>query len=189
MESGEIKTVSAKKRVTVLDAISGENVAVALVECCDLSGAEPSTYAIRMIFNNVRLYEYELPAEQRTSSWESLKKLVASGKKPEAPEESSLQMILPSEVGTRWDQEGGADRTDNMYCWFVENIHAVPASSEIANNKVPDKTSAYTISFRTCPDEQVKTFIPGIGFIDSKYRHHGTVCDTDERLVEFHRGS
>ena len=54
LESGEIKTVSAKKRVTVLDAISGENVAVALVECCDLSGAEPSTYAIRMIFNNVR---------------------------------------------------------------------------------------------------------------------------------------
>lgn len=189
LESGVVKTVSAKKRLTVLDAINGDDFAVALVECSDLSGAEPSTYSIRMVFNNVRLYEYEVPAEQRTSSWQSLKKSVASGQKPDAPDESSLQMILPSEIGTSWDQEGGTDRTDNMYCWFVENIHAVPASTLIANNKISDNTSAYTISFRTLPDHQVKTFVPGIGFIDSQYRHHGTVCDTDERLVEFHRGS
>lgn len=189
LESGEIKTVSTKKKFTVLDAINGKNISVALVECKDLSGVEPATYSIRLVFDNIRFYEYDVAADDKTSSWEALKNQIASGKKLEAPDENSLQMILPSEIGTKWDEEGGPNRTDNMYCWFVENIRALPAATEIANNKISDKTAAYTISFRTCPDHQVKTFVPGIGFIDSQYRHHGTVCDTDERLVEFRQGS
>lgn len=188
-ESGEIKTVRAKTKYTVVDAARGKDIAAAMVEWKDLSGAEPASYYIRLVFDNIRFYEYEVSAEERTSTWTSLKNAIAAGQKPQVPDESSLQMILPSEIGTRWDEEGGPDRTDNMYCWYVENIRAVPAQTEIANIRMPDKTSAYTISFRTCPDHQTRTFVPGIGFIDYQYRHHGTISDTDERLVEFRQGS
>ncbi len=190
VESGATETVKAKNKLTVIDSIERPGIDVALVERKDLYGREPVSFTIRVVFDNNRFYEYDVSDEERANTWSTLKSSVAGGEKPEFPDESSLQMELSSKVGTTWDQEGTVpDRTDNMYCWCVEKIRSVPASTEIAGVRLPQNTSEYTIAFRTCPDHQIRTFVPGIGFVHLQYRHHGTICDSDEQLVEFHSGS
>ncbi|MBX9669197.1 MAG: hypothetical protein K2X93_16350 [Candidatus Obscuribacterales bacterium] len=182
------QTVTTKLKLTVIDAIRRPGIDTSLIERRDLSGREPVSYNVRLVFDNNRYYEYDLSDEERLDTWSKLKNLVAAGKRPDTPEESSLQMVLPGKVGTKWDEESTPGRKDNMYCWYVESTRALPASTEIAGVHFPQSTTEYTVAFRTCPDHQIRKFVPGIGFIDTQYRHHGTICDSDEHLVEFHGG-
>jgi hypothetical protein len=46
----------------------------------------------------------------------------------------------------------------------------------------------YSLEFRTNPDDTEFSFVPGIGITKYNYHHHGTVADTELRLVEFHPG-
>lgn len=185
VEGGSIQTVKTKVKFTIVDSIKGDGVEAGLVERKDLSGHEPISYSARLVVDNNRFYENDMSKED----WRTLKSSIAAGQKQALPEESSLQMVLPSEVGSKWDLEGGPDRTDNMYCWCIEKTRLVQASSEIAGVVLTQETTEYTLAFRTCPDHQIKRFVPGIGFTDIQYSHHGTVSDSDEHLVEFHTGS
>jgi hypothetical protein len=42
------------------------------------------------------------------------------------------------------------------------------------------------MEYWTLPDDQKIELSPGIGILTYRYHHHGTVADTDLRLVEFH---
>jgi hypothetical protein len=73
------------------------------------------------------------------------------------------------------------DRPDADYAWHVE----VPIS--IADSapwrRLALVPMGWRIAYRTLPDHEVLDFVPGVGITRYVYSHHGTVADTDVRLV------
>lgn len=99
--------------------------------------------------------------------------------------DADLLFQWPPTVGA---QPGGGtcpDRTDDMYCWVLEEpvqkvsvrgIKGVPSGSR----------TSYSLMYRTLPDHTEIDFISGIGVTGYEYHHHGTVADVELRLVEVH---
>ncbi len=78
-------------------------------------------------------------------------------------------------------------RQDGSYCWTVESTR--PAELEgIKGISSSDRRAEYHLVFRTRPDHEEIDFVPGIGITRYTYGHHGTVSETDVKLVEFRRG-
>jgi hypothetical protein len=65
-----------------------------------------------------------------------------------------------------------APRDDTRYGWLVET--ATPRG--------------YGLSYRTLPDEEHLTLVPGIGITSFTYLHHGTVAEAHVHLIGYHRG-
>jgi hypothetical protein len=51
------------------------------------------------------------------------------------------------------------------------------------------KVNQYQLVYRTLPDHQIIEFAPNIGITRYTYVHHGTVSETDLKLIEFHLGT
>jgi len=88
----------------------------------------------------------------------------------------------PLKVGMKWenpDLPGAIDRDDNMYAYYVEAIEdvTVPAGS----------FKCFRITFRTCPDDTIEWFCPGVGIVKIEYHHHGTITNYTSELIK--RGS
>ena len=74
---------------------------------------------------------------------------------------------------------------DRLYAWSVEDrkpvtlggVKGVPQDREFTE---------YVLAYRTNPDHEITTYVPGIGLTRYIYSHHGTVSEVDVRLVEFH---
>ena len=100
--------------------------------------------------------------------------------------DDDLWFALPLAVGKKFCGEDGANRDDEMYCLVVEapdqesfnGIKGLPA-------KLP---AAYSLVYRTNPDDTETELVPGIGIVRYEYHHHGTVADTELKLIEFHAG-
>jgi len=77
---------------------------------------------------------------------------------------------------------------DEMYCWAVsdpmpvrlDGVKGVPADTEL---------KGFELAFRTNPDQQLVTFVPGLGITSYVYEHHGTVSEVSMKLTEFHLGA
>lgn len=78
-------------------------------------------------------------------------------------------------------------REDRMYCWAVDNIGRTTLTG-ISGVK-PQTAMEYSLAFRTLPDHEIVTIVPGVGIVSWIYSHHGTVADADVKLVAFHRGA
>jgi len=65
----------------------------------------------------------------------------------------------------------------------MEKTMPLKAGTNIAQLSIAQATTEYTIAFRTCPDDTMRRFVPGIGFTDFFYTHHGTVTDINEHLA------
>jgi hypothetical protein len=99
-------------------------------------------------------------------------------------EDDDLWFEMPLAVGKKFCGEDGAKRDDGMYCLVVEapdqgsfdGIKGLPA-------KLP---AAYSLVYRTNPDDTETELVPGVGIVRYEYHHHGTVADTELRLVDFH---
>ena len=78
-------------------------------------------------------------------------------------------------------------RDDGMYCWMVDSVE----TSEFRGvHGIPQtKLKALNLAFRTNPDDTEIKFVPGIGIMEYAYHHHGTIRETELRLVEFRRSS
>jgi hypothetical protein len=93
----------------------------------------------------------------------------------------------PLRQGEKFCDAEGMERPDTYYCWFVESaslfqplrIDGVP----------PGRRNAFVVTYRTNPDHIRFTFVPGIGITAYEYRHHGTVADTELKLIEFQNPS
>jgi hypothetical protein len=48
--------------------------------------------------------------------------------------------------------------------------------------------SAYVLGYRTLPDEETLTLVPGIGITSFAYVHHGTIVEANVHLVAYRRG-
>jgi hypothetical protein len=49
-----------------------------------------------------------------------------------------------------------------------------------------DEQPVFRMEYWTLPDDQKIELVPGLGVLSYRYHHHGTLADTDLRLVEFH---
>jgi hypothetical protein len=101
-----------------------------------------------------------------------------------------LFLRLPARVGDVFGADPETKRRfpDGRYAWCVDDRGPV----SLAGIKgVPQERpfTAYTLMFRTNPDHQIATYVPGIGLTSYVYSHHGTVSEVDMRLVEFHNAA
>jgi hypothetical protein len=93
-------------------------------------------------------------------------------------------------VGKTWggEKEVGT-RADKWYQWHVERVRCV-ALRGVRGVDGRRLRREYRLGYRTCPDEQVVYWSPGLGitrFVYS-YSHHGTVAEADVRLIAFQPG-
>jgi len=91
-----------------------------------------------------------------------------------------LRYGFPLNVGMKWDEECDFERSDNMYCKYVEKIEDVTVPAGTFRN-------CFKIVYRTCPDEETIWYYPGIGVIKYLYYHHGTITNEKSELVKIIR--
>ncbi len=88
---------------------------------------------------------------------------------------------------TQGAQPGGGDcpgRNDQMYCWVLSPAHQVSLGG--VKGATPTTQAGYFLEYRTNPDNIHIELVPGVGIVAYEYHHHGTVADTELRLVEAH---
>ena len=101
-------------------------------------------------------------------------------------EDDDLWFQLPLAQGKKFCDEESAKRKDSMYCWVVD------APTQVSLNNIKGSTAksatVFRLSYRTLPDDEETELMPGVGIIRYGYHHHGTIADTELKLVEFHVG-
>jgi len=94
-----------------------------------------------------------------------------------------LVLEWPLGQGWRFCDPQGIVRTDQLYCWFVENI--APSTVRFPGMKSIPRDE-YQLSYKTNPDQVSVSFVPDIGITHYEYHHHGSIADTTLILTEFH---
>jgi len=97
-----------------------------------------------------------------------------------------LFLRLPLKKGAKFCDPEGMARDDDMYCWMVSSVDRV-ALTDVKGLR-PGSREAYELRYATNPDDTTYKFVPGVGIVSYEYHHHGTVADTELKLVEFHAG-
>jgi hypothetical protein len=77
-------------------------------------------------------------------------------------------------------------RPDSRYCWVVDSLQET--SLRDVKGISHGLRTAYTMRYVTGPDDIGFNYVLGVGFTTYEYHHHGTVADTELKLVEFHPG-
>ena len=83
-------------------------------------------------------------------------------------------------------------RTDFSYFWYVEqaeptDLSGIKGFSQIVGTSSQPLAMRYRLVYRTRPDHTFVDVVPGVGITRFIYGHHGTVAETDVKLVEFHQ--
>jgi len=101
--------------------------------------------------------------------------------------DDALFLRWPLRRGQKFCESEGMARPDNGYCWVVESsrLNILQGITGVSPRKRPE----FVIAYRTNPDHIKFTFVPQIGMTTYEYRHHGTVADTELKLVEFHQAA
>jgi len=104
-------------------------------------------------------------------------------------DDESLILVMPAHEGDLFGRDAEtAPRTDGMYAWSVERIETASLAG-IKGVAADVPRTEYVVAYRTLPDHQVATYVPGIGMTSYVYSHHGTVSEVNVKLVEFHAGT
>lgn len=104
-------------------------------------------------------------------------------------DDESLILVMPAHEGDLFGRDAEtAPRTDGMYAWSVERIEKASLAG-IKGVAADVPRTEYVVAYRTLPDHQVATYVPGIGLTSFVCVHHGTVSDVNVKLVEFHVGT
>jgi hypothetical protein len=92
---------------------------------------------------------------------------------------------LPLEQGKRFFCDQGAEnRQDSEYCWVTGAPH--PVELNHVTGIAPGVRTGYEVEFATNPDDTEFEFVDGVGITSYQYHHHGTIAETELRLIEFH---
>ncbi len=98
--------------------------------------------------------------------------------------ESDIVLETPLYEGKTFGEAEQITRTDNSYCWFVEKSSEVELK-DIKGADIAGKTQQFEIRYRTNPDVQTITFVPGFGITEFTYTHNGTPHNVSLKLVEY----
>ncbi|GEM_PF-358786 len=102
--------------------------------------------------------------------------------------DTDLFLDLPLAPGKIFGETFQVTRQDGMYYWNVTGQG--PASLEgIAGVEAGADLLQYELSFITLSDDQQVSFVPGLGFTQYSYNHHGSPAAMDLRLVAYRAGS
>lgn len=101
--------------------------------------------------------------------------------------DEDLFLELPLHQGDRFCDAATMARDDSMYCLFVDSATSVLLDQ--VKGAPPGRCTAFTLNYRSHPDDFEFDFVPGLGMTSYSYHHHGTVADTELKLVEFLRGN
>lgn len=91
---------------------------------------------------------------------------------------------LPLAEGKKFCDEEGMQRPDDRYCWVTGAPH--PADLHAVKGVAPGTRTAYELTYDTNPDDTEIEFVDGVGITSYRYHHHGTIAETELRLIEFH---
>jgi hypothetical protein len=95
---------------------------------------------------------------------------------------NALFVDLPLTLGKVFGGNEPLARNIGMYAWIVERIDRFSLKGI---RGAPARTATrYLLTYRTNPDHQFAELVEGIGMTRYTYGHHGTVSETDLRLVE-----
>jgi hypothetical protein len=96
----------------------------------------------------------------------------------------NLRLKLPARVGDIFAADPER-KNDGRYAWCVESVNQVNFSDV---KGVPQDRNFDTclLMYRTNPDHQIATYVPGIGLTEYVYSHHGTPSEVHMKLAEFH---
>ena len=101
--------------------------------------------------------------------------------------EDTLLFEWPLKVGAKFCVEEEKKREDMMYCWFVAKEEKRTLGS--VKGVSPEEKEVYELRYVSNPDDTSMELVAGVGLVGYRYRHHGTVADTELRLMEFHPAS
>ncbi len=186
--SGEVAEKPVTWRMQVLETLTRDQVTAAVVKGYPLDlahledGKAPGDYLIVRVGPG----KYYLLRQLRTE--EVLRRLrdendLLGG----VVREDEIILDAPLVPGKIYGEADLITRQDKMYSWIVEE--ARPAELRGIKGIAPaGGKMEYEITQRTLPDHQIVEFVPGIGITRYVYGHHGTVSETDVKLVEFRRG-
>ncbi len=112
------------------------------------------------------------------------KLMLAESDLAEMIDEGKLILKLPLRQGDTFG--GGPERgvKDGMYAWYVQAVR--PATlGRIRGISPAGPRTEYVLAYRTNPDHEIDTYVPGIGLTTYAYSHHGTVAVVNVKLVDF----
>jgi hypothetical protein len=75
------------------------------------------------------------------------------------------------------------ERNDLFYCWHFEDKQQRPIRVKGVRSKAAEE---WQLWYRSNPDHQIWSLVPGIGFTAYDFSHHGTVSEAHMKLVEAH---
>jgi hypothetical protein len=94
---------------------------------------------------------------------------------------------MPLAAGKRFCDEQAMKREDGEYCWVTGSPH--PVDLRAVKGLTPGTRTAYEVTYATNPDDTEFEFVGGVGITSYQYHHHGTIAETELRLIEFHPAS
>jgi hypothetical protein len=139
-------------------------------------GRIPSEYAIIQVGLD-KYYKTDLTAFQRLRDENDL--LI------ELVKEHQIFLDFPLYAGKRICET--AWLTGPQYCTVVEHADAI-SLGDVKNVSASSWAVPYILAYRSLPDHEYITFVPGIGIVGYEYGHHGTNSEVSLKLVEFHSG-
>jgi hypothetical protein len=186
--SGEVAEKPVTWKMQVLETLTRGQVTAALVKGypADLAHFEEGKAPGDYLIVRVRPGKYYLVRQLRTE--ETLRRLrdqndLLAG----LVREDEIILDAPLAPGKIYGEADLITRQDKMYSWIVEE--ARPAELRGIKGIAPaGRKMEYEITHRTLPGHRIVDFVPGIGITRYVYGHHGTVSETDVKLVEFRRG-
>lgn len=139
-------------------------------------GRNPSDYAIIQVGLD-KYYRTDLAAFRRLKDENDLLAGLVT--------ESQLFLDLPLYEGKRICETVWL--TGPQYCTTVERADAM-SLGDIKNMPASSWAVPYVLAFRSLPDHEYITFVPGVGIVGYVYGHHGTNSEVNLKLVEYHSG-
>ena len=102
-------------------------------------------------------------------------------------EEQELLLDFPLIRGKVFGDVKQITRQDQWYCWLVESQKARKLQN-IKGVKKMQPVTEYELAYRTSPEHTIIDIVPGVGITRFIYVHHGSVAETDVKLIEYFPG-
>jgi hypothetical protein len=101
-------------------------------------------------------------------------------------DEERLILKFPLRQGDTFGGDPARGVKDGMYAWCVQAMRQATLG-QISGISPARPRMEFVLTYRTNPDHEVDTYVPGIGLTSYVYSHHGTVSDVNVNLVVFQR--
>ncbi|HET7108547.1 MAG TPA: hypothetical protein VFI38_17165 [Candidatus Acidoferrum sp.] len=98
--------------------------------------------------------------------------------------EDNLLFRWPMKQGMKFGDAESVRRDDGHYCWVVAGQETKKLGD--IQGLAAKSAEIFQLQYVTNPDDTGMEIAPGIGILSYQYHHHGTVAETELRLVEFH---